>query len=100
MSKTIFISGKHIAPASDDTRKFKDWEKKLTTEKDIACHNTHAQAWAKAVSQQPYEEQMRSVITIMLQCNELHLLPDWAEEKESCLLRHIAMNLKMPIIYH
>ncbi len=49
---------------------------------------------------QPWGETMRNDIKRMLECDEVHLLPDWQESRGAQLERDIAIRLGMQVVYH
>jgi hypothetical protein len=49
---------------------------------------------------QTWDDAVRSDIKKMLECDEVHLLPDWQESKGAQLERDIALRLGMEVVYH
>ena len=47
-----------------------------------------------------WEDGVRSDIKTMLECDEVHLLPDWQESRGAQLERDIAVRLGMQVVYH
>ncbi len=47
-----------------------------------------------------WDDAVRSDIKKMLECDEVHLLPDWQESRGAQLERDIALRLGMEVIYH
>ncbi len=47
-----------------------------------------------------WEDVMRADIKRLLECDEIHMLPDWQESKGAQLERDIAMRLGMEVVYH
>ncbi len=47
-----------------------------------------------------WNESIRNDIKKMLECDEVHMLPDWQESKGAKLERDIALRLGMQVIYH
>ena len=47
-----------------------------------------------------WEEGVRTDIKTMLECDEVHLLPDWQESRGAQLERDIALRLGMQVVYH
>ena len=45
------------------------------------------------------DETMRFCIGLLLECDELHLLPCWQDSQGARLERDIAMRLNIPIVY-
>ena len=48
----------------------------------------------------PWDEAVRGEIKRMLECDEVHMLPDWQESRGAQLERDIALRLGMEVIYH
>jgi hypothetical protein len=48
----------------------------------------------------PWDHAVRSEIKKMLECDEVHLLPDWQESRGAQLERDIALRLGMHVVYH
>ena len=48
----------------------------------------------------PWDDAVRSDIKKMLECDEVHLLPDWQDSKGAQLERDIALHLGMQVVYH
>lgn len=46
-----------------------------------------------------WEEYMKNDISILIRCDEIHLLPDWKESKGAIIERNLAISLNIPIIY-
>lgn len=47
-----------------------------------------------------WDVSMRNEIKKMLECDEVHLLPDWQESRGAQLERDIALRLGMQVVYH
>jgi len=47
-----------------------------------------------------WDEVVRNDIKLMLECDEVHMLPDWQESRGAQLERDIALRLGMQVIYH
>lgn len=48
----------------------------------------------------PWDDAVRDDIKTMLECDEVHLLPDWQESRGAQLERDIALRLGMHVVYH
>ena len=48
----------------------------------------------------PWGDAVRTDIKKMLECDEVHLLPDWQESRGAQLERDIALRLGMQVVYH
>lgn len=85
MNKTIYISGK-ITYNHIENRLSSMGYKVVKPET-----NNETRPWGDAV---------RSDIKRMLECDEVHLLPDWQESPGAQLERDIALRLGMQVVYH
>jgi Domain of unknown function (DUF4406) len=47
-----------------------------------------------------WDDTMRADIKKMLECDEVHLLPDWQESRGAQLKRDIAVRLGIQVVYH
>jgi len=47
-----------------------------------------------------WDEALRADIKHMLECDEVHLLPDWQDSRGAQLERDIAIRLGMQVVYH
>ncbi|MCW3123771.1 MAG: hypothetical protein JWQ38_3263 [Flavipsychrobacter sp.] len=47
-----------------------------------------------------WDASVRNDIKKMLECDEVHLLPDWQDSKGAQLERDIALRLGMQVVYH
>ena len=47
-----------------------------------------------------WDDSVRTDIKKMLECDEVHLLPDWQDSKGAKLERDIALRLGMHVVYH
>jgi hypothetical protein len=47
-----------------------------------------------------WDEAVRGEIKKMLECDEVHMLPDWQESRGAQLERDIALRLGMEVVYH
>lgn len=47
-----------------------------------------------------WDTAVRNEIKKMLECDEVHMLPDWQESRGAQLERDIALRLGMTVIYH
>ena len=96
MNRTAYIAGKITGlPKGQVIDKFNTMATKLTgmgynVVKPAAIHDDVA-SWDAAV---------RSDIKKMLECDEVHMLPDWQESRGAQLERDIALRLGMELVYH
>ena len=47
-----------------------------------------------------WDDAVRNDIRKMLECDEVHLLPDWQDSRGAQLERDIALRLGMQVVYH
>ena len=47
-----------------------------------------------------WDDAVRNDIKHMLECDEVHLLPDWQDSRGAQLERDIALRLGMQVVYH
>jgi hypothetical protein len=96
MTRTAYIAGKITGlPKGQVIDKFNNMANELTgmgyhVVKPAAIHENPA-SWDDAV---------RSDIKKMLECDEVHMLPDWQESRGAQLERDIALRLGMELVYH
>ena len=96
MNKTAYVAGKITGlPREDVKEKFNMITSQLTNQGYLVVNplavNDNSQSWDVAV---------RNDIKIMLECDEVHLLPDWQESRGAQLERDIALRLGMNLVYH
>ena len=96
MNKTAYIAGKITGlPQCNVADKFTMMENKLSdmgydVVKPLGVTD-NSRTWHDAV---------RSDIKKMLECDEVHLLPDWQDSRGAQLERDIALRLGMQVVYH
>ena len=96
MNRTAYVAGKITGlPKAQVKDKFNLIASQLTgmgyhVVKPIGVHDD-TKTWDAA---------MRSDIKTMLECDEVHLLPDWQESRGAQLERDIALRLGMHVVYH
>ena len=96
MNRTAYVAGKITGlPKEDVQSKFNQLSSHLTgmgynviNPANVLDDNRN---WNDAV---------RSDIKKMLECDEVHLLPDWQESRGAQLERDIALRLGMQVVYH
>jgi hypothetical protein len=96
MKRTVYIAGKITGlPKEEVQSKFNNITSRLTdmgyTVVNPAVSLEEERNWRDAV---------RSDIKKMLECDEVHLLPDWQESRGAQLERDIALRLGMQVVYH
>ena len=96
MNRTAYVAGKITGlPKTQVKEKFNMITSELTgmgynVVKPIAV-NDDSKTWDDAV---------RGDIKKMLECDEVHLLPDWQDSRGAQLERDIALRLGIQVIYH
>jgi hypothetical protein len=96
MNRTAYIAGKITGlPQNDVKEKFNLVAMQLAAMgyhvvKPVSVYD-HTKTWDDAV---------RSDIKQMLECDEVHLLPDWQDSRGAQLERDIALRLGMQVVYH
>ncbi len=99
-NKRIYLAGRVTGLPEDQVQaKFANKSKQLT-EQGFTVYNPVDQIWAAGLKNEPWEVIMKAAIQMMMNCEELHLLPCWKESKGARLERDIAHRLEMPIVYH
>lgn len=96
MNRTAYVAGKITGlPKEDVQNKFNQLSSRLTgmgyNVVNPASVLDDSRNWNDAV---------RSDIKQMLECDEVHLLPDWQESRGAQLERDIALRLGMQVVYH
>lgn len=96
MNRTVYIAGKITGlPKEEVQSKFNNITSRLTdmgyTVVNPAVALDEERNWRDAV---------RADIKKMLECDEVHLLPDWQESRGAQLERDIALRLGMQVVYH
>ncbi len=96
MSKTAYVAGKITGLPKDQVKsKF-----------NMISNQLHAMGYlvvrpaAVNDDSRTWDDTMRQDIKKMLECDEVHLLPDWQESRGAQLERDIALRLGMQVVYH
>lgn len=96
MSRTAYIAGKITGlPKSHVMSKFQMLANKL---KGLGYNVVEPAAVNDDA--RPNDESVRRDIHRMLECDEVHMLPDWQDSREAQLERDIALRLGMQVVYH
>ena len=96
MNRTAYVAGKITGlPKSGVTDKFNTIANELTGKGYQVVKPVSV-----ADGSRSWEEGIRSDIKQMLECDEVHLLPDWQESRGAQLERDIAIRLGMQVVYH
>jgi hypothetical protein len=96
MNRTAYIAGKITGlPKTHVQDKFNLINDQLT------CMGYHVvNPLAVTDDSKTWEDAVRSDIQKMLECDEVHLLPDWQDSRGAQLERDIALRLGMQVVYH
>ena len=96
MNRTAYIAGKITGlPKGQVKDKFNLIARQLT---GMGYHVVRPAAVTD--DSQPWDDLVRGEIKKMLECDEIHLLPDWQESRGAQLERDIALRLGMQVVYH
>lgn len=96
MSRTAYVAGKITGLPQDEVKsKFN----KITTQLRSMGYQV-VKPIGVTDAAQPWDDAVRSDIKKMLECDEIHLLPDWQESRGAQLERDIAIRLGMDVVYH
>jgi hypothetical protein len=96
MNKTAYVAGRVTGlPHDEVATKFNHIAEQLNGQgyrvvRPLAVYDA-SQTWDEAI---------RGDIKRMLDCDEVHLLPDWQESRGAQLERDIAVRLGMQVVYH
>lgn len=96
MSKTIYLAGKVSGLHEESVKeKFRRANEELAEQGYIIVNPVSV--YKKGDN---WHASMRANIRMLLECEELHMLPCWQESKGAQLERDIAMRLGMQVVYH
>ena len=96
MNRTAYIAGKISGlPKSDVEIKFDMVAKELSA---MGYHVVRPVAVSD--DSKTWDDAVRSDIKQMLECDEVHMLPDWQDSRGAQLERDIALRLGMEVVYH
>ena len=96
MNRTAYVAGKITGlPRTDVREKFNMLTNQLT-----GMGYQVVNPLAVTDNSHTWDESVRNDIKIMLECDEVHLLPDWQESRGAQLERDIALRLGIQIVYH
>jgi hypothetical protein len=96
MNRTAYVAGKITGlPKEDVQSKFNQISSRLT---GMGYHVVSPMAVLDDT--QTWNDAVRDDIKKMLECDEVHLLPDWQESRGAQLERDIALRLGMHVVYH
>lgn len=98
--KKIYLAGKVTGLPEDQVlNKFQKKTEELT-QQGYTVYNPVSQCWSAGLKDRPWIDIMKVCLQMMLNCDEVHLLPCWADSKGACLERDMAQRLGMKIVYH
>ena len=96
MNRTAYVAGRITGlPRKQVKEKFNMIARKLT-----GMGYQVVKPVAVTDDTKPWDDAVRSDIKKMLECDEVHMLPDWQESKGAQLERDIALRLGMQVVYH
>ena len=96
MNRTAYVAGKITGLPQDEVKsKSNSISDKLHR---MGYHVVRPQAVTDRTH--TWDDTMRADIKKMLECDEVHLLPDWQESRGAQLERDIALRLGMHVVYH
>ena len=96
MNRTAYIAGKITGlPKGYVKDKFNFFANRLTR----MGYNVVKPA-AVTDDTQPWDEAVGSDVKKMLQCDEVHLLPDWQESRWAQFERDVAVRFGLQVVYH
>lgn len=99
MKKKIYIAGKVTGlPYAQVWEKFDNVQKRLMNDGHIP-HNPVAMVKACKLEQHSWEDIMKECLKILVDCDEVHMLPCWKESRGATLERDLALRLNIPVIY-
>ena len=96
MNRTVYLAGKITGlPKMDVKDKFDQMAHQL-----IAMGYHVVEPIGVTDNSKPWDDAIRYDIKKMLECDEVHLLPDWQQSKGAQLERDIAIRLGIQVVYH
>ena len=96
MNRTVYLTGKVTGVSGKEVKgKFSQMAYQL-----MAMGYHVAEPIEITDTSKPWDDVIRTDIKKMLECDEVHLLPDWQDSKAAQLERDIALRLGMQVVYH
>ena len=96
MTRTAYVAGKITGlPKEEVKSKFN----MITTQLHSMGYHVE-RPLAVSHDNSTWPDSIRMDIKKMLECDEVHLLPDWQESRGAQLERDIALRLGMRVVYH
>lgn len=96
--RTAYVAGKMSGLPTDNVKEKFNFVANQLVQKGY--HVINPLKMADPEMQKSWDEVVRSEIKKMLECDEVHLLPDWQESRGAMLERDIALRLGMEVVYH
>jgi hypothetical protein len=93
MKKTIYISGK-ISGDINYQNKFEDAEALLAK---AGYHAINPVKYVLPKDKDNWHDAMKTVLSVMLCCDGIALLPDWADSKGAKIEEGLAYELNIPV---
>ena len=96
MSRTVYVAGKITGlPIEEVKSKFNH----ITNQLNGMGYHVVSPVGVSDDSK-TWDDAVRNDIKQMLECDEVHMLPDWQESRGAQLERDIALRLGMEVVYH
>lgn len=96
MKRTVYVAGKITGlPKEEVKTKFSNITSRLS---DMGY--TVVNPAESLEDNRSWRDSVREDIKKMLECDEVHMLPDWKESRGAQLERDIALRLGMEVVYH
>lgn len=96
MNRTAYVAGKITGlPKTDVKSKFNMITNQLMS---MGYHVVNPEGVYHEYK--TWDDAVRNDIKKMLECDEVHMLPDWQESRGAQLERDIALRLGMQVVYH
>ena len=98
--RNVYLAGQITGLPKHEVKAKFDRKKQELTAQGIRVYHAAAQLWSTGLENEDRNTIVKAAIIMMMECEELHLFPCWAQSKEATLLRDIAMRTGMTIIYY
>lgn len=96
MNRTAYVAGRITGlPIGEVQQKFNTISTELTDKGYLVVKPMGVTDDSRA-----WDDSVRNDIKLMLECDEVHMLPDWQESRGAQLERDIAIRLGMQVVYH
>lgn len=106
MRKKIYLAGKVSGiPSEQALLKFSRKQTELEAQgfevmNPLECIEHRSEHFNNGIPITDWKTCMKLLIPILLQCEELHLLPCWNDSKGAMLERDLALKMGITLIYH